>query len=103
MGLAEAEDHRPSLQVLMGHFQSQRACVEIPGCSGVADFQHDVTELTGLNHDVPPGVPTPCSPLYHGAAGLVRHAGKNRRTVWLSTTSPFAPTVKLEVMSPVAP
>src|SRR5690242_20630874 len=55
MGLAEAEEHRPPLQVLMGHFQSQRPRVKIPRSGGVTDLQDDVTEPAGLNHYFPPG------------------------------------------------
>src|SRR5258708_37817965 len=55
MGLTEAEEHRPPLQVLMGHFQSQRSRVKVPRFGGVTDLQHDVTELAGLNHNSPPG------------------------------------------------
>src|SRR6266545_5430503 len=48
--LAEAEEDRAPLQVLVGHLQAQRPRVEIPRLAGVPDLQHDVTEPLRLNH-----------------------------------------------------
>src|SRR3989475_12992240 len=56
--LAEAEEHRPALEVLVGHLQAQRLRVEIPRLLGVPDVQHDVTEPLRLDHCGPsPGAP----------------------------------------------
>src|SRR5437867_6869061 len=48
--LAEAEEDRAPLQILVGHFQTQRPRIKIPRLAGVPDLQHDVTEPLRLNH-----------------------------------------------------
>src|SRR5262245_2579289 len=56
--LTEAQKDGAMLQVLVGDLHPQRLGVEVPGPSGVPHLEHDVTELAGLNHDVPPGAPS---------------------------------------------
>src|SRR5712691_3446291 len=48
--LAEAEEHGPPLHVLVGDLQTEGPSVKVPRLAGVTNFQHDVTELTCLNH-----------------------------------------------------
>src|SRR5437899_12609799 len=48
--LAEAEEDRAALEVLVGDLEAEGAGVEIPGFSGVANLQHEVAELAGRNH-----------------------------------------------------
>src|SRR5439155_11322528 len=53
--LAEAEEHRSPLRVLVGHLEAQGPGVKVLRLAGVADFQHEMTELLCLNHvSLPP-------------------------------------------------
>src|SRR5438093_8066396 len=47
---AEAEEHRAVLQVLVRDLETERARVEVPGCAGVTNLEHEVTELARLDH-----------------------------------------------------
>src|SRR5215510_16426372 len=54
MFLAEAQEHRAPLEVLVGHLQPERPGVKIPRLPSIADLQHDMTEFPCLNHGDPP-------------------------------------------------
>src|SRR5882762_6621961 len=73
--LAEAEEHRPALEVLVGHLQAQRPRVEIPRFLGVPDVQHDVTEPLRLDH----GGPSPGAPRRPPYFTALLPRGRNRR------------------------
>src|SRR2546426_761806 len=76
--LAEAEEHRSPLRVLVGHPEAQGPGVKVLRLGGVADVQHEVTELLCLNHvplpppeastrGVRPRVASPIVPRYAAA------------------------------------
>jgi hypothetical protein len=48
--LAEAQEDRAAREVFVRELQAQRAHVEVLRLLGVADPQHDVTELPSLDH-----------------------------------------------------
>src|SRR5262249_7228856 len=61
---AEAEKDGPALQIFMGDLESERPRVEIPRGGGVAHLEDNVSELAGLNHDIPPGAGGACARLF---------------------------------------
>lgn len=58
---AEAEEDRTVLQVLVGELEAEHARVEVLGFLGIANLQHDVAKLAGLNHRCAPELKGACA------------------------------------------
>lgn len=58
---AEAEEDRTVLQVLVGELEAEHARVEVLGFLGIANLQHDVAKLAGLNHCCAPALKGACA------------------------------------------